>query len=364
MNYDEEIKLLEDQLLKTQYNKATEHHFGVVRARIAQLRNTKEKRQSIGKSTAGWSVRKSGDATVVLLGFPSVGKSTLLNALTGAKSKTAAYAFTTLTAIPGVMFYNNAKIQIIDVPGIVAGAASGKGRGREVLGMVRSSDLILILIDSEHPEHYDAVLKEAYDAGIRLNKKEPIIKIAKREKGGLDIQTTVKLTHVSVETIAAICREYRINSAGIVIRSDITIDDFIDVLEGSRKYIPSLTIGVKSDLLTPEARKSFIKLIKPDLMVSAQTNENISELKDKIFEGLQFIRLYLKEVNKKADMDVPLILRRGATILDVCKNIHRDMAKKFKFARIWGKSAKFPGQQIQKPEKVLADGDVIEIHAR
>jgi len=364
MDYDAEIKRLEDELLKTQYNKATEHHFGIVRARIAQLRDKKEKRQSVGKSTAGWSVRKSGDATVVLLGFPSVGKSTLLNSLTGAKSRTAAYAFTTLTAVPGVMFYNNAKIQIVDVPGIVAGAAAGKGRGKEVLGMVRSSDLILILIDSEHPEHYDAVLKEAYDSGIRLNKKMPVVKIAKREKGGLDIQTTVKLTHVSIDTIRAICREYKINSAGIVIRSDITIDDFIDVIEGSRRYIPALTIGVKSDLLSAEERKKFIKLIKPDLMVSAQTNENIPELKDKIFEKLEFIRIYLKEVNKKADMEIPLILRRGATILDVCKHIHRDLAKKFKFARIWGKSAKFPGQHIQKPDKLLADGDVVEIHSR
>ena len=142
------IKELEHQLSTTKYNKATEKAFGVMKAQLARLKDTAEKRAGVGKGSGGWFVKKSGDATVVLLGFPSVGKSTLLNALTGAKSKIAAYQFTTLTVIPGMMDYNKAKIQILDVPGIVQGAASGSGRGREVLAMVRSSDLILILLEN------------------------------------------------------------------------------------------------------------------------------------------------------------------------------------------------------------------------
>jgi small GTP-binding protein len=82
-----------------------------------------------GADVALWQV---GDARVGMVGFPSVGKSTLLNKLTGTFSEVAAYEFTTLTCIPGMIRYNGAKIQLLDLPGIIEGAKDGKGRGRQV----------------------------------------------------------------------------------------------------------------------------------------------------------------------------------------------------------------------------------------
>ena len=130
VDYNQQIKELEDELKKTKYNKATQGHVGIVKAKIAQLREKQDTRtqQKTGRSDYGYSVRKSGDGTVLLLGFPSSGKSTLLNKLAGTHSEVAAYAFTTLTVIPGMMEYKQAKIQILDVPGIVSGAASGRVR--------------------------------------------------------------------------------------------------------------------------------------------------------------------------------------------------------------------------------------------
>src|SRR3989339_293735 len=165
VDYNKQIKDLQDELRKTKYNKATQGHIGIVKAKIAQLKEKQESRtvKKTGKSEHGYSVRRSGDATVLLLGFPSTGKSTLLNKLTGAQSEVAAYAFTTLTVIPGIMEYKQAKIQILDVPGIVSGAASGKGRGKEVLAVIRNADLILIVVDINHPEHLPAILREAWE---------------------------------------------------------------------------------------------------------------------------------------------------------------------------------------------------------
>lgn len=168
----EKIKELEELISKSKYNKKTQHAIGLYKAQLSKLKEKQASRSSKGKKGEGYDVRKTGDGTVVLLGFPSVGKSTLLNKLTNSKSPVGSYAFTTLTVIPGTLEYKHAKIQILDVPGVVHGAAAGTGRGKEVLSVIRNSDLILILIDVFHPEHYEALLKEVYDTSIRINQKK------------------------------------------------------------------------------------------------------------------------------------------------------------------------------------------------
>jgi uncharacterized protein len=359
MGTQERIAELEAQLKKTKYNKATEHHFGVVKAQIAKLREKLEKSSKKGKGE-GFAVKKSGNASVVLLGFPSVGKSTLLNALTKSKSKVGAYAFTTLDVVPGVMHYKQAKIQILDVPGIISGAASGKGRGREILSVVRNADLVLV--DALYPKHYPAILKELHDINVRVNKEKPIVKISKKPKGGLRASSTVRLTQVTKKTIKAVLQELKIVNADVVIRSNISIDDLIDAVEGNRVYLPSLTVVTKVDLVGKTKKAQLRKEIQPDLMISAEKKENIDELRELIFQKLKFIRIYLKEINKKPDLEEPMIMQKGATLQDLCEKLHRDFVNKFKYAKFWGPSAKFDGQQIKKLKKKLRDEDVVEIH--
>ncbi|HGJ65164.1 TPA: GTP-binding protein, partial [bacterium] len=248
--YNDEIKDLEEKISKTKYNKSTQHAIGLMKAKLAKLKEKEDSRGSGTKKNEGYDVRKSGDGTVILIGFPSVGKSTLLNDLTNAESKTAAYAFTTLTVVPGTMIYNDAKIQILDVPGIVKGAASGIGRGKEVLSVMRSADLALIIVDVNQPDHYSALLKEIYDANIRINKDKPDVKIVKTMTGGLKIASTVKLTKIDFETVKIVMKEFKIINADVVIRSNIDVDELIDVIEGNKKYIPALTIINKIDLAT------------------------------------------------------------------------------------------------------------------
>ena len=86
----------------------------------------------------------------------------------------------------------------------------------------------------------------------------------------------------------------------------------------------------------------------------------MEELKERIFVDLDLIRLYLKPQGKKADMDEPLIIRKGSTIEDVARKLHRDFVKNFKYAKVWGDSVKFPGQKVGL-EHVLADHDVVRI---
>lgn len=364
MKPTEKIEELEQFMSKAQYNKHTEHAFGVMKAQIARLREKIEKESKKKGGGHGFAVKKTGDATVILLGFPSVGKSTLLNRLTGTKSAVAAYAFTTLTVIPGLLEYNKAKIQILDVPGVISGAASGKGRGKEVLAMIRNCDLILMVIDALNPEQYAALKKEVFDVNVRINQKSPDVKIEKKERGGLSITSTVPLTNLSKKTMQDILREFRINNADVVVRTDVDIDQFIDAIEANRKYVPAVIVVSKTDLLDEDQNTVLQKTLHPDLMISAQTGQNMEELKELIFRQLKFIRIYLKEVGKKPDLDVPMIVKENTTVEEICNKIHRDFVKKFRFCRIWGKSAKFPGQQFNLLNKQLQDGDIVEIHVK
>ncbi len=361
VDYNDQIKQLEDEISKTKYNKATQHHVGLVKAKIAKLREKQEKRSSKSAGT-GFAVKKSGDASVVLIGFPSVGKSTLLNALTNANSKTAAYAFTTLTVVPGLMEYNHAKIQVLDVPGIVEGASKGVGRGKEVLSMVQNSDLVIIVLDPTSSKQLPALQKELYDAKVRVNQRKPDVKITNTGIGGIQIASTVKLT-LDKRTIIDILREMGVNNAMVLIREDISVEQLIDVIEGNKKYIPAAIVMNKADMLSKKEEEEFKKDLKVDLFISAASGTNIEKLKEVMYKKLNFINVYCKEVGKKADMDVPVIMREKATVKDVCDKLHRNFANRFRFAKIWGKSAKFPGQ-TKGLEHVLLDQDIVEVHLR
>jgi len=362
-NPNEEIAELEAQIKKTVYNKATQHHIGMVKAKIAKLREKAEARAGGGGPKEGFQVRKTGDGTVILLGFPSTGKSTLLNSLCGTESATASYAFTTLTVIPGTLEHRHARIQILDVPGIVQGAASGRGRGKEVLATIRSADLCMIVIDALRPNELDVVRREAAGVGVRLNQRRPDVRIKKTSRGGVKMATTLTLTKIDRETVVDILKEFRITNADVLIREDIDVDQFIDCVEDNKKYMPAVVVCNKADLVTDEERDYIAERYAPDIFVSAITGDGIEGLKDIIHDRLDLMSVYMKEPGKEADMGVPMIMFRNGTIRSVCDKLHKDFVAKFKFARVWGKSAKFDGQKLMLNHK-LKDSDVLEIHLK
>src|SRR5437660_10515130 len=98
---EEQIKSIEEEIQRTPYNKATQHHIGKLKAKVARLKDEQETRRlKSGGGGPSYAVKKSGNATVCLDGFPSVCKSTLLNAITDATTAVAAYDLTSLDVIP------------------------------------------------------------------------------------------------------------------------------------------------------------------------------------------------------------------------------------------------------------------------
>jgi len=365
---EEEIKLIEDEIRNTKYNKATSGHIGKLKGKIARLKDDAVSRAMASAGGGeGFSVKKSGDGTVVLVGFPSVGKSTLLNKLTNTESVSAAYAFTTTTVVPGSMEHKGANIQILDIPGLIAGAAMGKGRGKEVIGVVRGADLILLLGDVYNEKHINVLIRELYDAGIRLNKEKPDITISKRGYGGLRFNT-VGNTCLGIDDIRPVLADNKIVNADILVRGEVTQDDFIDAMFGNRVYVPAFFAVNKVDLVDKETLAQIDVDVTerfglPPILLSAVSGFNIETLKDEIFDQLGFIRIYMKPVGSKADLEEPLIIREPATVEAVCMKLHRDFVEKFRYAKVWGPSVKHDAQRVGLSHRLI-DGDILTVVTR
>ena len=246
MGIPEKIKAIQDQIHQTQLNKATEHHIGLLKAKIAKLKREQETVQSkkSGISSDGFDVKRSGDATVVFIGLPSVGKSTLLNKLTGSRSAVGAYQFTTLTVVPGMLDYRGARIQVLDLPGIIEGASKGKGLGKRILSVARSADLVILVLDVFQPYHEDVLRTELGNIGIRLDQKPPNIVIEKANTGGIAIAQQVKITKMPEKLVREILNVYGYTSARVVIREDITSEQLVDHLTGDKSYAESITVQI------------------------------------------------------------------------------------------------------------------------
>jgi uncharacterized protein len=356
----EKIKQIEEEMSKTQVHKHTEHHIGLLKAKLARLRVELEASTSKGGGPA-FEIRKGGDATIVLIGLPSVGKSTILNRLTNAKSKVAAYAFTTLTVVPGILRYNGADLQILDLPGIISGASSGKGRGRRVLSVARNADLVLLVLDVFQPGQIELLKHELYEMGIRVNQKPPDVTIARSNKGGLQLTTSVKLTKLTPATIKGIAEAYGVSNGSILVREDITDDQLIDVLTGNRRYAPALVVLNKVDLVNQQYLAVVKKQVGTNFVpVAAEKGLNMDLLAERIWETLDFIRIYLKRPDGEPDFEKPLILPAGSTLRDVCKKIHPRFVEGAKYAFVSGSSVKFAGQRVGL-DHVPVDKDVVTI---
>ncbi|KAK5964271.1 Developmentally-regulated GTP-binding protein 1, partial [Trichostrongylus colubriformis] len=302
------------------------------------------------------------------LGFPSVGKSTLLSNLAGVYSEVAAYEFTTLTTVPGVIRYKGAKIQLLDLPGIIEGAKDGKGRGKQVIAeksneapqeedewscsrskaiegsyraspfvlehwvkVARTCSLILMVLDVMKPLKHKQLLEyELEGFGIRLNKQPPNIGFKKKEKGGINLTQLVPQSELDLEAVKSILSEYKIHNADITLRYDATSEDLIDVIEGNRVYIPCIYVLNKIDQISIE-ELDIIYRIPHCVPISAHHKWNFDDLLEKMWQYLNLIRIYTKPKGQLPDYSAPIVLNAEKnTVDDLCLKIHKSLQKDFK----------------------------------
>jgi small GTP-binding protein len=357
----EKISEIEREIGRTQKNKATEYHLGTLKAKLAKYRaQLLEPTGKKGEKGEGFDVLKSGDARVAMIGFPSVGKSTLLSSVTKTESAMASYEFTTLTCIPGVIDYKGANIQLLDLPGIIEGAAQGKGRGRQVIAVARTADLVLMILDATKKDiHKDLLEKELESVGIRLNKRRPDIYFKEKKGGGVSFNATCNLTKMDEKMVRMILHEYKIHNADVLFREDYSQDEFIDVISGTRIYLPCLYVYNKIDQIALEEVDRLARM-PHSVVISCEMKLNIDYLLDVLWEHLNLIRVYTKKPGQPPDFDDSIILRNGVSVKHVCHAIHRTLANDCKYALVWGRSTKFDPQRVGVTH-MMADEDVIQI---
>ncbi|KAH8252291.1 GTP-binding protein 128up [Drosophila serrata] len=359
----EKIAAIESEMARTQKNKATSAHLGLLKAKLAKLRREliSPKGGGGGTGEAGFEVAKTGDARVGFVGFPSVGKSTLLSNLAGVYSEVAAYEFTTLTTVPGCIKYKGAKIQLLDLPGIIEGAKDGKGRGRQVIAVARTCNLIFMVLDCLKPLGHKKLLEHELEGfGIRLNKKPPNIYYKRKDKGGINLNSMVPQSELDTDLVKTILSEYKIHNADITLRYDATSDDLIDVIEGNRIYIPCIYLLNKIDQISIEELDVIYK-IPHCVPISAHHHWNFDDLLELMWEYLRLVRIYTKPKGQLPDYNSPVVLHNEHTsIEDFCNKLHRSIAKEFKYALVWGSSVKHQPQKVGI-EHILNDEDVVQI---
>ncbi len=320
---DEKLASLQEMLRTIPKHKGTDKMQANIKKQISKIKLDNEKQKSQGKQKPFWIIEKQGAARIVLVGPPNSGKSQFLSMVSNAKTDVANYPYTTQKPIPGMATYKHIQFQIIDLPPYTL---NSPGWINEV---IRTSDLVLLFFDVSS----DNVLTQTEEINQTL------------------ISNNIKLISPSLKEEA---------KANALIEDD---DLFID--ENSRG---ALVIANKSDQLNfddifelfNDYISSFQLKDLPIVKISSKENINIAKLFDDIFKYLKIIRAYTKAPGKEPKLDQPVPLRKGATLLDLAMEIHKDFAYNLKYARVWGKNT-YDGQKVAK-DYVICDKDIVEFH--
>lgn len=299
----ERIDALEEMMAIMPKHKGTDKLRAELRARMAKLTQEGEQRGGPGVRGDPFLVRREGAGQVVLAGLPNSGKSQLVAALTSASPKVADYPFTTHDPLPGMMEFENISIQLVDAP-----ALTHKEARSGLSPLLRRADLVLIVVDlTQDPVGQMAlIVEDLAERRLNLSDHRALVAATKADLPG------------SEQALAHLQAEY----------------------------------GVR----LPLRQAQGLAIVA----VSATTGAGLEELRRRIFEALDIVRVYTKAPGRPADMSQPVILRRGDTLEAVAASIHKDFLRHLKYAQIWG-SGKFNGQRVPRDYQPQ-DGDVMEFH--
>jgi len=368
---EEKIRWLKEMIRTCPKHKGTEKLLAQLKKRLLKLEEElkKEKEKKSSKKSL-FSIEKTGEALVSIVGLPNVGKSSLMKALTEKEVLIANYPFTTSKPEVAVIDYEGSKVELVDLPPILEGFSEERG---EIFGIIKNSDLVLLVFDlsNDVEEQFKILIKEFENAKVKLGKEKPDIKIKKKERGGLNIIGNLKKEEI--EKIKEVLKIKKIMNADVKIGEKVSYKEVEEFLN-NYKFIKAIFVANKGDIEGSKENFEELKELVDNfnkennskitlIPISVNLNRNIDLLKKKIWEELSLIRVFTKNPKKKEPDFPPITLKKGSTIRDLVEKIHEDFLKKFSYAKVYGKSVKFQGQRVGLEHK-LEDKDIVEIYLK
>jgi len=359
----EKLRELEKFYSMIPKHKGTEKLCMHVRRQIAslkaQMEEAKRRRAIVAYS---WMVEKHGAAQMVLLGFTKAGKSSLLARLTNAKPMVAVYPYATVEPEVGMLPYEDIQFQLVEAPSLKPDPEASWNL--KPLTLARNSDGLILTLDlTRHPEsQLTTILRRLEEAKISAKKpKGRVVVDSKTMVSG--VQLVGSLADATLEDLRTLLAQYGVNRAVVKIYGEASLDDVEDALFEGLVYRPALVLGNKADLTGESETQAFLEhcqsLGLPALPVSAHTGLNLNQIGSLIYQSLNLVRVYTKPPNVGKPSPKPFILKKGATVLDLAEQIHKSLAEKFRYAKVWQKNSLNPiriGEEYQ-----LQEGDIIEI---
>lgn len=306
---EDKIAALQEMMAIIPKHKGTDKLRADLRRRLSKLKAEQEQSGKKGRKGPSYHVPKEEAPQVIVIGTPNVGKSQLVAITTNATPEVADYPFTTRVPLPAMMPHLDIQIELIDVPPI-----SPDHIDTWLPELIRNADAALLVVDLSADECADSL---------------EFVRSTLAHKG-------IRLTPVFDPTDTELPRNVK----------------------------PTLVVGNKLDREDARENLKFLReIVRGEFSVvplSALTGEGIEEMKAALYELLGVVRIYSKIPGKKADMKKPFVVKRGSTVLDVARKIHREFGDHLKFARVWG-SGKFEGQVVER-DHIVEDEDVLEVH--
>jgi ribosome-interacting GTPase 1 len=306
----ERLEKLREMFRLLPKHKGTEKLQSDLKQRISRLKEEIEGAKAGGKKGGvSHRVPREGAGQVVLVGPPNAGKSAVLTALTKARPQVAPYPFTTRAPYPGIMAFEDVRVQLVDLPPITPDYLESW-----VPSLVRSADAALLVTDLSSDDSADAV--------------ESVL---------------ARLAAVHTELVGTL--PFDAEDEAVLHVKTLMVANKLDA-EGARDRLDVL--------------REWFSLRFQVLPISAEGGQGLDALRRVTYDLLGVIRVYTKLPGKPVDRTHPFTIPSGGTVLDLAGAIHRDFEQTLKYARVWG-SGVFEGQTVKRDHE-LHDGDIVELH--
>jgi hypothetical protein len=369
-NPESKLPLMQEFLSMVPKHKGTDKMCSQIKRQISQLKeNIKKQKQQAKKTSSGPSyyVQKAGAAQVAVVGPTNGGRSSLLKAVTNSQVQVTSWPFGTMMPTPGMLDFEDIQFQLVEIPPIVPGSSEGKAEGFMNLSSARNADGLIIMVDlADDPAGNFLMVKEELE-NTRLLIVPPTGQVEIQKRGsGRDLQFIWEgeLVDCSEADIIELLAGYRIRSALVRIKGKVTLDLVEDSLFGNAVYRPTMVIANKMDLNNdPKNIEQLLQATYPLQLhvLSLERMKGLTKLMGQsIFDMLSITRVYTKEPGKPK-RDIPIVCKPGTNVGELAKMIHNDFYDRFKYAKIWGPSAKFDSEKVGM-DRVILDGTVIQIH--